>query len=168
MLNVKSALLLSVLLAKLHLLFLKTVLLVKRLAKPLLMLPTVNPPRFTLMLFKVNLIFTSAMLVTPNSSLTLLVLAKSAQLDVFSVKKPASAPSVPQEPSGMLIIPGAQDVLTLPAEFVLLKPNVLSVNKACSLIQSPRLEVALSAISLVLNVLMVPRPVALLAKVLVS
>jgi len=165
-LTVKSAPLQSALLAKLHLLFLKTVLLVQRLALTLLMLPTVNPPRF--MLFKVLLMFTSAMLVTPNSSLTLLVLAKSAQLDVFSVKKPASAPSVPQEPSGMLIIPGAQDVLTPPAEFVLLKPNVLSVNKACSLIQSPRLEVALSAISLVLNVSMVPRPVALLARVLVS
>jgi hypothetical protein len=165
-LTVKSAPLQSALLAKLHLLFLKTVLLVQRLALTLLMLPTVNPPRF--MLFKVLLMFTSAMLVTPNSLLTLLVLAKSAQLDVFSVKKPASAPSVPQEPSGMLIIPSAQDVLTPPAEFVLLKPNVLSVNQACSLIQSPRLEVALSAISLVLNVSMVPRPVALLAKVLVS
>jgi len=68
----------------------------------------------------------------------------------------------------MLIILGAQDVLMLAAESVLPKPSVLSVNKACSLILHLRLEDVPSAIALVLNVSTVPRPVALLARVLMS
>jgi hypothetical protein len=125
---------------------------------------TVNLPRSMMEQLMANLVkFTNVRLVNTVFMPTPMVIAKNAQLDVYSAKQLTSAPCALQEPTGMQQTPDVRDVLPQTAESVRTLPSALSVNLVCLLTKQP--VSVLVATLLALSASMPPRLAASNAEV---